>query len=376
MKLSSTVVLALALTLAAPLSGQTAGTAAAKPAAKPAPIARAPLTPDESVAVSVYKKSSPGVVHITTMAAAENIMLGIVHRQETGTGCIVSADGYVITNYHVIKGAQTMRVTLSDGTDVGCEFVGGDSDYDLAVLKLNPGKKKLTPIQLGDSSQLEVGRSVFVIGNPLGYDQTMTSGIISSLGRTVALEERTLKGLIQTDASINPGNSGGPLLDTQGRMIGMATVIATANRQSPGSIGLGFAIPVNLIKRIYPQLVQYHAVLRPDMGISLVKPVSLSGQDKPFGLIVLQLEKDGPAAAVGLSGPKMRNIQQGAFLFQSVDYNAADIIVAIDGTRTTTTDDLWSYLESKKPGDTVNLTIYRQGRSLKIPVKLASSYRN
>ena len=163
------------------------------------------ITPQEAMAINTYKKASPAVVHITTQAVTQNMVFGLVPSEGTGSGCILTADGYILTNFHVIKGAQTIRVKLADGTTLPAKLIGGDEEYDLAVIKVDSGARKLTPVQLGDSSKLEVGRQVYVISNPFGYELSMSHGIVSSLGRTINLPNgRTLKGLIQTDAAINP----------------------------------------------------------------------------------------------------------------------------------------------------------------------------
>jgi S1-C subfamily serine protease len=342
----------------------------------PAP---AGMTPTEAVAVSVYRKASPAVVHITTLAASETAIFGLAQIAGTGSGCILTKDGYIITNYHVIKGAQTVRVKLSDGTDLPAEVVGSDAEYDLAVIKVQPGKKVLTPIQLGDSSRLEVGRYVYAIGNPFGYELSMSHGIVSSLGRTIDIAgRRPLKGLIQTDAATNPGSSGGPVLDSQGHMIGLSTLIRTPKADVAGFIGIAFAIPVNLVKQIYPQLIKYHAVVRPDLGIEQVltaqwAPGMLGAGDTGKGLSIVSLSKNGPAAAAGLVGKVVRQYRNGPFNMLVEDQAGADIIVKIDQVHVASMDDLLSYVETKKPGAIVTLTILRARQLKEIPVKLTSS---
>ncbi len=322
------------------------------------------LRPEEENNIAVYKAANKAVVYIASLAAPEEIYFNVMPKEGSGSGCILTADGYILTNYHVVKGAQILRVTLFDGTNLASEVTGVDPENDIAVLKINPGAKKLTAIDLGDSGKLEVGRRVFAIGNPFGLDRTMTAGIISSIGRTLTTESgRLIKGIIQTDAAINPGNSGGPLLDSAGQMIGLNTAILSRSGQSAG---IGFAIPINIVKRIFPQLIAHHHVIRPDLGILMVQPTEA-------GLRVIKLDPTGPAAAAGLSGPKVQVYQNGPFTIQSVDSNAADIIQKVDDMGLRSTDDLLSYLETKKPGQVVTLTVLRQGRLLKIPVKLTSS---
>ncbi|MBX9720824.1 MAG: glycerol-3-phosphate acyltransferase, partial [Candidatus Obscuribacterales bacterium] len=261
----------------------------------------AAITPDEANCIRIYKTDSRAVVNVTTVGVAtpESLIYGITPQGDTGSGAIISADGYILTNNHVVttsriinglrvsEVAQLVRITLFDGTAYPAKVVGVDPDNDLAVLKIDPGSQKLSTLKFGDSSKLEVGRRVYAIGNPFGLDLTMTSGIISSVGRTMRTENgRVIKGVLQTDAAINPGNSGGPLLDSQGNMIGVTTAILSKNQQSAG---IGFAIPINVVKRIVPQLIAHGAVLRPDLGINQVKPLNM-------GLMVWWIDAKGPAA--------------------------------------------------------------------------------
>jgi S1-C subfamily serine protease len=258
-----------------------------------------------------------------------------------------------------------VRVTFWDGSQLNAEITGSDPVNDIAVIKVNPEGKKLTVIQLGDSASLEVGRRVFAIGNPFGLDRTMTAGIISSIGRTLKSKDtgRIIKGIIQTDAAINPGNSGGPLLDSKGRMIGLNTAIVSASGQSAG---IGFAIPINSVKRIFPELIAHHHVSRPDLGIQMVYPTDI-------GLRIIKLEPGGPGEQAGLRGVSVHVTQNGPFTSYQVDANAADTIVKIDDVKVVSVDDLLSYVETKKPGQVVTLTILRQGKQEKVPVKLANS---
>lgn len=337
-------------------------------AARPAPQAvsrpAAPaLTPDEVVNIRVYKGATQAVVHISTSKTPdEGFWYNPTPKEAVGSGTIISADGYILTNFHVIDGAQQVRVTLYDGTVVPCQPVGEDPDNDLAVIKITPPDgRKLATIPLGDSSQLEVGRRVFAIGNPFGLDRTMSQGIVSSLGRTInSGSGRLIKGIIQIDAAINPGNSGGPLLDSSGRMVGINTAIPT---KSGASMGIGMAIPINTAKRIIPELIAHHGITRPDLGILVVQPVE-------SGLRVMRVDPNGPAAKAGLQGPKMVVYRDGPFVFQNLDVSIADVITTADNVKVRSADDLLSYIEQKKPGQVVTLTILRSGRMLKIPVKL------
>ena len=325
----------------------------------------APITADEATNIRVYKQDSKAVVNVTTVnVTPEAIMFGMTAPSETGSGSIISPDGYILTNNHVVNNARMVRVSLFDGTSFAAKLVGVDPDNDLAVLKIDPGTRKLSVIKFGDSSRLEVGRRVFAIGNPFGLDLTMTSGIISSVGRTMRTENgRVIKGVIQTDAAINPGNSGGPLLDTQGNMIGVTTAILGKVQQSAG---IGFAIPINVVKRIVPQLVAHGVVMRPNLGILKVTVTDV-------GLMISALDLQGPAAEAGLRGPAVRRGRINGFDFMQVDNSAADVIVGIDSQRVSSVDDLLSYVETKKPGQVVTLNVLRQGQVTRVPVKLAET---
>ncbi|MBY0356740.1 MAG: glycerol-3-phosphate 1-O-acyltransferase PlsY [Candidatus Obscuribacterales bacterium] len=326
-------------------------------------------TPDEAVNIAVYKLASKAVVNITAGAAlptVEQFMLGSVQQpQGSGSGSIISADGYILTNNHVIAAAPSITATIYDGTAYPAKLVGIDPDNDLAVLKIEPKNKNLVFVKLGDSSHLEVGRRVFAIGNPFGLDLTMTQGIISSLGRTLRVNEtgRLIKDIIQTDAAINPGNSGGPLLNVRGEMIGVTTAIFSKVQQSSG---IGFAIPVNIVKRVVPQLINFHKVLRPDLGIVNVLPTNK-------GLLVSVVDPNGPAAKAGIRGRAVKVIKQFGFNAQIIDNSAADIIVGVDKEKVISVDDLLSYIETKKPGQVVTLNVLRDGGLVSIPVKLTAN---
>jgi S1-C subfamily serine protease len=321
------------------------------------------MTPEESENIRIYKEANRAVVNISSQITAEDVYLNLVPKEGFGSGTIISSDGYILTNNHVINGATNVHVTLYDGTTYPATLVGDDPPNDLAVIKINvPPSIKLTTLTFGDSANLEVGRRVLAIGNPFGYDRTMSSGIVSSLGRTLRTEKgRLIKGIIQTDAAINPGNSGGPLLNSAGQMIGITTAIFS---NTGSSAGIGLAIPINIAKRIVPELISHHGVSRPDLGIEL-----LERTDK--GLRIIRLDPRGPAATAGLSGPKLVIYRDGDFVFKSIDRSLADIITGVDGTPIKSADDLLSYIEQKKAGQVVTLTVLRSGKSVKIPVKLS-----
>lgn len=331
--------------------------------------AHSSLYPDELDNIRIYKNANRAVVNIASVTASEDVYLNLVpEKGDFGSGIIISNDGFILTNHHVINGASSVRVTIYDGSTYPAALVGEDKTNDLAVIKIAPGDKQLTPIAFGDSSRLEVGQRCLAIGNPFGLDRTLTVGIVSSLGRTLRTQEgRLIKGIIQTDASINPGNSGGPLLDSSGHLIGITTAIFSTAGQSAG---IGLAIPINIAKQIVPELIAHHHVIRADIGIEALEPTDLGAGLQ--GLRVVRLDPEGPSAKAGLSGPKLviyRDRMLGLD-FQQVDRGFADIITGVDNNPVHSVDDLLSYVEQKKPGQVVTLTVLRAGRLLKIPVKL------
>lgn len=343
----------------------------AKPANRPAPkeqktvtnsAGKTSLTEEEKLFIRIYKASNRGVVNISTVSSAEEMMTNAVPADGFGSGFIIGTEGYILTNHHVVRGSDHLLVTLYDGSTVQASLVGHDSQTDLAVLRIKPPKGiSLTPIPLGDSSSLEVGRRVLAIGNPFGFDRTLTEGIVSSIGRTIKSENgRLIKGIIQTDAAINPGNSGGPLLDLSGRVVGINTAIFSGTRQSAG---IGFAIPINIAKNIIPQLIEFHRVLRPDLGVDVIA-------EEGGGLRVMRLTRGGPAAAAGIQGPRVLVYRYGELEWRQIERGFADLIVAVDNVQVNSVDSLMSYIESKKPNQVVTLTVIRANRPLKIPVKL------
>ncbi len=347
-----------------------AGAESGKPVSHPAAreqkvstaAAKTSLTEEEKLFIRIYKTSNRGVVNISTVSSAEEMMTNAVPADGFGSGFIIGTEGYILTNHHVVRGSDHLLVTLYDGSTVQAGLVGYDSQTDLAVLKIKPPKGiTLTPIPLGDSSSLEVGRRVLAIGNPFGFDRTLTEGIVSSIGRTIKSENgRLIKGIIQTDAAINPGNSGGPLLDLSGRVVGINTAIFSGTRQSAG---IGFAIPINIAKNIIPKLIEFHRVLRPDMGVDVIA-------EEGGGLRVMRLTRGGPAAAAGLQGPRVLVYRYGELEWRQIERGFADLIVAVDNVQVNSVDSLMSYIESKKPNQVVTLTVIRANRPLKIPVKL------
>ncbi|HEU5296882.1 MAG TPA: trypsin-like peptidase domain-containing protein [Burkholderiaceae bacterium] len=325
---------------------------------------RGPLAADEITNSDVFKRISPSVVHITTLATQRDLLSRNVQQvpRGTGSGFIWDEAGHVVTNFHVIQGGSGARVTLADQSTYPAKLVGAFADRDLAVLRIDAPKEKLPPIPIGMSRDLVVGQRVYAIGNPFGLDQTLTTGIVSALNREIeSTNERLIRGVIQTDAAINPGNSGGPLLDSAGRLIGVNAQIASP---SGASAGIGFAIPVDEVNRVVPRLIRDGKVVRPALGI-VALPQSVSEALKlPKGVGVVDVTAEGPAARAGVE-PFRRgergNVVQG------------DVITAIDDKPVANLDDLLTELEARRPGDTVTLTLSRAGKTRKQPVALATA---
>ena len=318
---------------------------------------------DEQNNIEVYKAVSPGVVYIQSTTRVRDFFGFAEEREGAGSGSVIDEQGHILTNYHVIEGAQRLSVHFGGGRNYPATVVGRDPDTDLAVIKLvEKPKDAITIVPLGDSDKLIVGQKVLAIGNPFGLDRTLTTGVISGLQRPIrARNDRPIEGAIQTDASINPGNSGGPLLDSRGRMIGINSQIQST---SGSSAGVGFAIPVNIAKRIVPELIRSGSVTRPKLGITPRDVETLSGQVRlpvDYGVLIWNVQPGGPAANAGLRG--MVQTEEG-------DLELGDIIVSIDGERVGNNDDLYKALNKHQLGQTVNVEIYRGTRRMTVPVRL------
>jgi S1-C subfamily serine protease len=324
------------------------------------------FTPEERTNILVYERANRSVVHITTKATQRELLFE-VPAEGTGSGSVLDKSGHILTNFHVVEGATEIRVTLANGETFDAGLVGYDPPNDMAVLKVNAPAEMLAPIQLGDSSRLRVGQLVFAIGNPFGLERTMTTGIISSLNRSLPTRSgRTMKSIIQIDAALNRGNSGGPLIDSHGRLIGMNTAIASSTGENTG---VGFAIPVDTIKRVVAQLIANGRVIRPETGISRV-------YQSEQGLVIATLVPGGPAEQAGLRGFKVirETKRRGPFVYEErrIDRSHADIIIAVDGEKVTTADSFLTLIERHRPGDRAVLTVFRDGELVEIAVTLAS----
>lgn len=325
------------------------------------------LTLDEEGNIKIYEEMSPGVVNITTTTISYDFLFNPIPESGTGSGSILDKKGHILTNYHVVENARKLEVTLFDGSKWEAKLIGADPSNDLAVIKINAPQEKLKPIPFGDSSNLKVGQKAIAIGNPFGLERTLTVGIISSIGRTLrAVNGRLMRGIIQTDAAVNPGNSGGPLLDSNGKMIGITTAIF-----SPvgANIGIGFAVPVNTAKKIVPQLINKGRVSRPWLGIT--------GQDinvdmanllklPSAGILVAKVEKGSPADKAGIKGGK-DHVMIGNLRI----IIGGDMIVAINGKAIKNMDQVVEEIESMSIGQSIELTIIRDKKQKIVKVTLA-----
>ena len=335
-----------------------------------APPARLQLTSEEQANVRVYEVANPSVVNINTRSYQVDPFFMVPSASEgSGSGSVIDKKGHVLTNYHVVEGEQEIIVTMANGNSYEAEIVGGDKTDDLAVLRINAPAAELHPIRFGRSGDLRVGQRVYVLGNPFGLEGTLTTGIISSLNRSLPSRAgpREMRSIIQTDAAMNPGNSGGPMLDTHGTMVGMNVAIASRTGQSAG---VGFAIPVDRIRRLVPRLIQYGKVLRPELGISEV-------METPDGLRIRRLRRGGPAEMSGVRGPQLRQrrYQSGNTIYTRniVDYSSGDLLTAVNREPVQTAADLLEKIDSFQPGDVVELSVVREGSPMTIAVELGAS---
>jgi putative serine protease PepD len=327
----------------------------------------------------VYRAASPGVVNITSTDYVQS-WFEVYPQQGSGSGSILDKDGHVLTNYHVVQGqgrdgfAQELKVSLANGKTYKATAVGADPDNDLAIIKINAPRESLVVVPLGNSADLFVGKKVLAIGNPFGLDRTLTTGVVSGLSRPLHSEVtgRLIEGVIQTDASINPGNSGGPLLDSRGRMIGINTMIYSP---SGGSVGIGFAVPVDTAKRIIPDIIQYGYARKPSLGITPPLPINqrIASQLRlpvEEGLMVSQVYEGGAADKAGIRGGNQPVRYQ-----RQTFYLGGDIITSIDGQPVRSYDDLDRIVNKKNIGDKVKVEVMRDSRKLTFDVTLTERPR-
>ena len=331
--------------------------------AQQSPVTQRRLDSEERTNVNVFKQSSPSVVNICTKQALRarrgNVILELGRIPKgSGSGFIWDDTGHVVTNFHVIEGADSVQVTLADGTEWEATVVSSAPEFDIAVLRVEAPREKIRPLAIGRSDDLEVGQKVFAIGNPFGLDQTLTAGIVSGLGRQIESENgQTIRGVIQTDAAINPGNSGGPLLDNEGRLIGMNTAILS---RSGGSSGVGFAVPVNTIRTSVTRQIAGRSAGRGFLGIALA-PRQVSAQASDEGFAILQVFDNSPAKESGLRAAEISE--------NGVTWG--DILMSIDGQQVTDPEAAIEILQSRQSGDEVMLGIKRGEDFMRVNVRLA-----
>ena len=324
---------------------------------------RGDLGEDEKATIKLFEETSPSVVFITTINLRRDFFSTNIYKMPAGTGSgfIWDSDGHIVTNYHVIKGADEAQITLWDQSTWDAKLVGVEPDKDLAVLKIKAPDDRLKPIKIGESKNLLVGQKAFAIGNPFGFDQTLTTGVISALGREIeSVTRRPITGVIQTNAAINPGNSGGPLLDSAYRLIGINTAIYSPT----GSYaGIGFAVPVDTINRIVPQLIEYGKVIKPGLGINIAPDSFVSTRLNTTGVLILNVIEGGGAEKAGLKATT-----------QSANgkISLGDIIKKVEGKNVEDSSDLFRILDDKVVGDTVNVAVDRDGKDLNFEVTLGA----
>ena len=324
------------------------------------------LTADERINIEVYERLSQGVVNVTSTTLELNFWFNVIPQQGVGSGVVVDNEGRIVTNFHVIKNADRLQVTLFDNSTYEAKILGQDPFNDLAVLQIDCPAGKLYPIELGSSDDLKVGQKVLAIGNPFGLERTLTTGIISSLARSLKTDYGVVENVIQSDAAINPGNSGGPLLNTSGELIGINTAIYSRTGESAG---IGFAVPVNILNRVVPDLVAHGRVLRPWFGVHgralsprLAQVLKLSVDT---GFLVEQVERGSTAARAGIRGGDHRVLSRNFFV--SI---GGDVLVELDGEAVGSKEDIVRILESKRPGGSISAIWYRGATEIKKEIRL------
>jgi S1-C subfamily serine protease len=336
------------------------------PQPEPGPAAPALVTPritstDEDNNIQIFRQAAPAVVFITNNLLRRDLLTLNVFEipQGSGSGFVWNKEGYVVTNSHVVEGAASVMVSIGADTNYKARLVGLAPGLDIAVLRIEAPPEQLQPLPLGNSSQLQVGQKVLAIGNPFGLDSTLTTGIISALGREISAPNgRRIRDVIQTDAAINPGNSGGPLLDSSGRLIGINTAIIGPGG---GSAGIGFAVPINSVVKVVPQLIEHGRVIRPVLGVSVVAD-RIASDLGIEGAIVLSVARGSPASEAGLRG--VQRAPDGQIVIN-------DVIVQLDEFPVADSDDLLNALEHYKPGDVVTVKARRRTKQLTFQVRLS-----
>jgi len=330
------------------------------------------LTEEEKNNIAVYEKVADGVVNVTSTAMQLDFFFNAYPTQGSGSGSVIDAKGHILTNHHVVAEAQKLEVTLADGSKWPATLVGSDPESDLAVIKIEAPREKLKVVSMGDSRNLRIGQKVLAIGNPFGLQRTLTTGIISSLGRTIRSDVGTLiEDVIQTDAAINPWNSGGPLLNSDGEIIGVNSAILSP---SGGNVGIGFAVPVNTARRVVPELLAKGYVSYPWIGATIQSLIPEIAKYRNLkierGAMIAEVVKGGPADKAGLKGGHQR-VQVGNMIVLV----GGDVVVRVDQHDVKSNDELIHYIREKKPGDTILLKVYRNGSFLDVRLTLGERPR-
>jgi putative serine protease PepD len=328
--------------------------------------AGAATDPDEANNIGVYSQARDSVVNITNVVIDYDIFSTPYASASSGSGVVLDTEGRIVTNHHVVNNAARLEVTLSDGSKWPAEVVGKDAATDLAVIKIKAPASRLHPLRFGESSGLKVGQKVLAIGNPFGLEQTLTTGIISSIRRYLKLSEAEMENVIQTDAAINPGNSGGPLLDCDGRVVGINTAIFSP---SGGNVGIGFAVPVDTVKRVVAELLEKGYVAYAWMGVEMQTLIPRYAEALDLavdrGVLVGRLVRNGPAHRAGIRGGADRVIVGNTRLVVG-----GDIIVEADGQAVGSAEELQRLMRTRKPGDKMRLTVVREGRRVDLSMTL------
>ena len=364
------LLVSLGISLSISLRPGESGYAGPPPPAGPMPDAGPPrevtprgeLSPIETSQIKLFQEVSDSVVFVTNLAVRRDLfrMNAASVPRGTGTGFVWDEQGHVVTNVHVLAGADSIEVTLADGSNWAASYVGGYPDKDIAVLRIQPDRE-LRPVKLGSSHDLSVGQFVYALGNPFGLDHTLTSGIVSALGREIeGFNGRIIEGVIQTDAAINPGNSGGPLLDSAGRVVGVNTAILS---ESGSSSGIGFAVPIDIVRRVVEQVIRQGRYVRPSLGVQLAPDGVRERAELPEGALIRYVEPRSRAAQAGLIGFRRRGR----------GYVAGDLVVRLGEHPIRRADDLMNALEAYKPGDEVELGVWRDGQERAVKVTLSGS---
>lgn len=333
----------------------------AGPEVQPRTVSGSPtLGSDELATIAVFEQASQSVVFIVNRALRRDFfsLNPIEVPQGAGSGFIWDHLGHIVTNFHVVYGADSLTVALSEKNEYETRLVGVDPDHDLAVLRIQAPRDTLHPIAIGSAHDLRVGQKVLAIGNPFGLDRTLTTGVVSAIGRTIkAMTGRTIEGAIQTDAAINPGNSGGPLLDSAGRLIGVNTQIVSP---SGAFAGISFAVPVDMVNRIVPQLIKHGKIIRPGIGVSVL-PDAITARWGVRGVAIRQVTPEGAAARAGLIG--LRSVKGG-------QVSLGDVVTSLGGEAVRTVDDLLTILDRHQVGDQVTAQVIREGEERTVSLTL------